>query len=434
MNVSIQNALSRRALLRGAGATLGLPFLEAMVPVSAAAGVAGRVSAAPQRFAFFYIPNGVVQDAWHPQAVGRGFEFTPSLKPLEGLRDHLNVFTGLDREFRGGTGVHAQAACSWLTSSPPSEALEGGFPTNKTLDQHLADHLGGETLLKSVELSCNNHGNARETKHFETISWLGPGQATTPEKDPRRVYNHMFGTPDPRDRKLLDLVWSDAKRLRGRLGVGDRDKLDHYIDSVRSVETRIERAEAAAAERGKLPLDAPDVEPEDRGEYIRLMGDLLVLAFQQDVTRVATMLVDPERWDTPRYYHGIFDKPQNHHVLTHTKGDEAKDRLQKIDTFHAAQFAYVLKRMAEIREGDGSLLDHSCLVLGSGMGDGRVHDYNNLPVITAGGLGGRLRTGEHHRFEGKVPVANLWLSLLHAAGVEREDFADSTGALDGIIV
>ena len=430
MNLNISQPLSRRAVLKGAGVTLGLPFLEAMIPASARA--ASVVSSAPQRFAFIYIPNGVVQDAWHPKQAGRRFDLTPSLKPLEGVRDHINLFTGLDREFRGGTGVHAQAACTWLTSSPPSEALEGGFPTNKTLDQMLAESLGKETLLPSIELSCNNHGNARETKHFETISWYGPGHATTPERDPRAIYNRLFGTPDPTGRQLLDLVWGDAKQLRNKLGGDDRDKLDHYIESVRSVEERIGRAEEAAAKRGTLSIHAPDEEPEDRGAYIRLMGDLMVLAFQQDVTRVATLLIDPERWDTPRFYHGVFDKPQNHHVLTHTKGDEAKDNLQKIDHFHVEQFAYVVGKMSEIREGNGTLLDNSCVVLGSGMGDGRVHDYNNLPVVQAGKLGGRLATGFHHKFEDKVPLANLWLALLQGAGVERESFADSTGVLSEI--
>ena len=163
------------------------------------------------------------------------------------------------------------------------------------------------------------------------------------------------------------------------------------------------------------------------------MGDLIAIAFQQDLTRVATLLIDPERWDTPRMYHGLFDSPQNHHVLTHTKGDEAKEKLQKIDQFHVEQFAWLVKRLNEIPEGDGTLLDNCLISMGSGMGDGRVHDYNNLPVVTAGGLGGSVRTGRHYAFEGKVPLANLWLTMLRSAGIEAERFADSTEVIKEIL-
>ena len=173
--------------------------------------------------------------------------------------------------------------------------------------------------------------------------------------------------------------------------------------------------------------------PGERGEYIRLMGDLIVLAFQQDLTRVATLLIDPERWDTPRMYHGVFDSPENHHVLTHTKGDEAKDKLRKIDRFHVEQYAYLVKRLSEIEEGDGTLLDHSLVSLGSGMGDGRVHDYNNLPVITAGRLGGGFKPGSHYRFDGKVPLANLWLTMLQSVGAEVDAFADSTAPIAEVL-
>lgn len=419
--------MSRRTLLRGLGVSLGLPLLDAMMPARAAA------NAAPPRVAFFYIPNGVVQDAWHPAQAGRDFDFTPSLQPLAGFRGELNVFTGLDREFRGGTGVHAQAACAWLTSSPPSEALDGGFPTNITVDQIIAKKIGARTLLPSLELSTNNHENARETKHFETVSWLAPGYAAAPEKNPRQVYQWLFGKPNPRDRALLDLVLADAKRLRGRLGGGDRAKLDEYLESVRSVESRIERAEQAAAQRAAVPIGAPDGIPDDRREYLKLMGDLIVLAFQQDITRVATMLIDPERWDTPRMYDGVFDKPQNHHVLTHTKGDEAKAKLEQIDLFHVRHFAHVVQRMASIREGEGTLLGNSMVCLGSGMGDGRVHNYNDVPLVTAGRLGGRLRAGEHRRYEGKKPLADFWLALLHALEIDRPSLADSTGVLTDVL-
>lgn len=430
MNILRNQALSRRTFLRGAGASLGLPLLEAMVP--------GRLTAAapvtPKRVGFFYLPNGVVQDAWHPTQVGKDFELPRSLQPLSGVRDKLSVFTGLDREFRGGTGVHAQAACSWLSSSPPSEALDGGFPTNITLDQLIAKNVGTSTLLPSLELSTNSHTNSRETKYFETVSWIAPGYAATPEKNPREVWHRLFGKPNPKDKSLLDLVLTDAKRLERNLGSTDRSKLEEYLDSVRSVESQIEKATAAAETRSQPPIPQPNGIPKRRDDYLRLMGDLTVLAFQQDITRVTTMLVDPERWDTPRFYDGVFDEPQNHHALTHTKGEEAKEKLRKIDHFHVEQFAYMVEKMAATPEGDGSLLDSCALTLGSGMGDGRIHDYNDLPVVIAGDLGGSLKTGQHWKFGDHQPLANLWMAMLQGMDVKCERFADSTGVLKDVLV
>lgn len=431
MNIHTRKPLSRRTWLRGGGAFLGLPLLDAMLPRKVSAATEG---ATPRRAAFLYIPNGVVQDAWHPTGAGRDFALPPSLAPLQNLRSELSIFTGLDREFRGGTGVHAQAACSWLSSSPPSEALDGGFPTNVTLDQLLAQAVGKETPIPSLELSCNNHTNSRETKYFETVSWLAPGYASTPEKDPAEVWQRLFAKPNPKDKNLLDLVLEDAKRLKSKVGSGDQSKLDEYLDSVRTVEARIEKAADAAEERGEPPVPKPGGIPARRDEYIRLMGDLIVLAFQQDITRVSTLLIDPERWDTPREYHGVFRDPQNHHVLTHTKGDEAKEKLQKIDHFHVQQYAYLLEKLRNTREGEGTLLDQCAITLGSGMGDGRVHDYNNLPVLIGGGLGGRLKKGEHWKFEGHRPVADLWMALMQGMNVELDRFADSTGVLKDVLV
>jgi hypothetical protein len=417
-------SLSRRALLRGGGAALALPFLDAMRPAFAKSVVP------PKRFAWVYVPNGVVQDAWHPTTAGKDWEITPSLEPLAPFRKHLNVFTGLDREFRGGTGVHAQAGCCWLTSSPPTEALDGGFPVNTSLDQVIARKIGRDTLLPSLELSCNDHTNQKETKYFENIAWYGPGYAANVQKNPRDVFDRLFGKPDPRIHSVLDAVLADAHRMNQRLGGADKAKLAEYLDSVRDVEKQLHKAETHAARDEKPPVPRPTGIPDDRGRYIRLMIDLIALAFQQDLTRVATLLIDPERWDTPRMYHGVFDSPQNHHVLTHTKGDEAREKLKKIDRFHCEQFAYLVKRFSEIEDGRDTLLDHSLVTYGSGMGNGRIHDYNDLPILTAGHLGGTIATGQHHMFANKAPVANLWLTQAKKAGVELDAFADSKTAVE----
>ncbi len=421
-------ALSRRTLLRGTGVALALPWLDAMRPA-----IAGpRGGETPKRFAWVYIPNGVVQDAWHPSKVGADWQMTPSLEPLAPFREQLNVFTGLDREFRGGTGVHAQAGCCWLTSSPPTQALDGGFPVNTSLDQLIARQVGQDTLLPSLELSCNDHANQKETRYFENISWYGPGYAASVQKSPRHVFDRLFGKPDPRVQSVLDAALSDARRLEQTLGSADKARLGEYLESVRSVEKQIEKAQRHSSNTTLLRFERPSGKPDDRGEYLRLMMDLIVIAFQQDLTRVATLVIDPERWDTPRMYHGVFENAQNHHVLTHTKGDEAKEKLKKIDHFHVSQFAYLLKRMSEISEGEGSLLDNSLLTFGSGMGNGTVHDYNDLPILTAGGLGGAFKTGRHHRFE-KTPVANLWLTVAQSAGIETDAFADSSGNLSEVV-
>lgn len=344
----------------------------------------------------------------------------------------FNIFTRLDRDFRGGTEVHAQAGCCRLTSSPPTEALDGGFPTNTSLDQLISRRIRQGTLHPSLELSCNDHTNQKETRYFEAISWYGPGYAANVQKNPRDVFDRLFGKPDPKIHSVLDAVLADARRLDRKLGSGGRDKLGEFLASIRDVETRIQRAEVHATKSKKPPVSRPQGVPDNHGQYIRLMADMIAIAFQQDLTRVATLVIDPERWDTPRMYHGVLDSPQHHHVLTHTKGGEAKEKLAKIDRFHVERFAYLVRRLGEMKDRDGRLLDNCLLTFGSGMGNGTVHDYNDLPIVTAGGLCGKFATGNHYRFDSKVPVANLWLSMAQQAGVEVDNFADSTGTISEV--
>ncbi|MEM9701441.1 MAG: DUF1552 domain-containing protein, partial [Planctomycetota bacterium] len=274
--------LHRRTLLRGAGAAIALPWLEAMAPAAGTA-AAKLTSAAgpPPRLAWVYIPNGVVRDAWHPQTAGPNWETTASLAPLARFREHVNVFTGLDREFRGGTGVHAQAGCCWLSSSPPSEALDGGFPTNATLDQIIAGTIGRQTPVRSLHLSCNDHANQKETRYFESVSWRGPGNAAPSQKDPKQVFERLFGKPDRSADSVLDVVRADARRLRASLGRPDRETVDGYLDSVRDLEKRIARAADRPAEPEPELRKRVAAVPEDRGEYLRLMNDLMVAAFRQ---------------------------------------------------------------------------------------------------------------------------------------------------------
>ena len=408
--------ITRRHFLRGAGITLGLPFLETLAKAAPAP--------QPRRFAFIYTPNGYNQAAFLPKTTGAGWELTPTLEPLAKLREHIAIVTGLDRQFVSGTGVHAQCGSCWLTSSAPQETLDGGFPTNTTLDQLIAREIGSNTLLPSLELSCNDFTDNKETRYYECVSWYGPGYAANVEKNPRAVFQRLFGKPDAdASRSILDAVLADAKSLNARLGRADQAKLGEYLDSVRATERRIQMAEKIAGSMKPPVLAEPAGIPESRHEYLRLQAELFVLAFQNDLTRVASLVVDPERWDSPRMFDGLFDKPQNHHVLTHTKGDEAKASVAKIDRYHVEFYAHVVERLQA-----ADLLDSTTLVMGSGISDGDQHKYADLQVLLAGG---GLKGGHYH-YEGKRPLADLWLTLARQAGVKQPRFADSTGTLDGL--
>lgn len=416
---------SRRQFLRAAGVTLALPFLPSL---NWRAFGQAAVKPSPQRFAFIYTPNGYHQKTLLPTKLAAGLnplELTPALEPLSAVKSEVTFVTGLDRQFVPGTGVHAQCGSCWLTSSAPQETLDGGFPTNVSLDQIIAREIGRDTPLPSLELSCNDFPDNKETKYFESISWYGPGYAANTEKNPRNLFRRLFGQArgDATQRSVLDTVLAEATSLRSRLGREDQQKLDEYLTSVRETERRIQLAEKSAARIGKPPLPEPVGIPEQRDDYLRLMSDLMVYAFALDLTRVATLVVDPERWDSPRMFHGVFDKPQNHHVLTHTKGDEAKEKLTQIDRFHMAFFAHVVERL---RTSD--LLQTTTLVMGSGISDGDSHNYADLQVLLAGGTWKR----GHFHFEGKRPLADLWLTLAQQAGVKQERFADSTGALNAL--
>jgi len=413
---------SRRTFLRSAAGVLALPWLESLCRADVIA------DSLPKRFAFIYTPNGYNQHTFLPKTTGPDWELPTALEPLADLREQVSLITGLDREFVPGTGVHAQCGSCWLTSSAPQETLDGGFPTNVTLDQLIARRIGSDTPLPSLELSCNDFTNNKETKYFESISWYGPGHAAKAEKNPRAVFQRLFGKPDGDvlNRSVLDKVHADAKRLAGRLSGTDRDKLNEYLESVRQTERRIQLAEAAAARIKEPPLPEPTGIPEKRGDYLRLMGDLIVHAFHLDLTRVATLVVDPERWDSPRMFHGVFDSPQNHHVLTHTKGDEAKAKITEIDRFHVALYAYVIEQLKSIPEANGTLLDSCCIAMGSGISDGDKHNYADLQVLLGGGLTPQVG---HQHHSGRRPLADLWLTLAHRAGLPLQRFADSTGVL-----
>ena len=425
--------ISRRTVLRGIGASIALPWLEAMSTAASLGATSGATTAAgalgpPKRLAFMYIPNGVVGSKWFPEKTGQDFDLPESLQPLSELKKDITIVSGLNRTYLTGE-PHSQAGSCWLTSALPNERADGVTAIDTTLDQVIARKLSGATPFPSLEISCNTFVNNMEPKIFDAISWYGPGFDAKSTNDPHKLFKRLFGESQPLKQSVLDTVTSDAKRINRTLGVEDRRKLDEYLTSIRAVEQQMLRQFQSKGKIGEVDFKVPDPVPVRRREYIRLMGDLMVLAFQTDQTRIATMMVGPERWQTPQLYEGVFEKPISHHVLTHDP--EQDDVVAKIDQFHVEQYAYLIERLKSIQEGEKTMLDNCSFVLGSGLGNGAKHSYEQLPLIVAGSGGGAFETGRHLKASKGTPLANLWLSMADNMGVKLERFADSTQRLQG---
>ena len=450
-------SISRRRFLAGVGgAVLSLPWLESF-PSSARAADPSAQDRPAQRLAFFYLPNGITRRGFFPGEGDRAlpkfagqnnvwrFEgqstpvgthpltFTPTLASLHGMRDKVSLITGLDREFQQGTDSHAQAASCFLTSVAPYEVENSAYPLARTLDHIAAEHIGKATPYPTLELSCNDHKNNIESIYFDNMSWYGTGHVAPSMRNPRKVYDRLFGTnSNDRHRDITDLALDSARHLRRRLGVADRQKFDEYIEAIRAIETRMDRIESMRSELQAAEIERPE-EHLPRNEYIQLMGDLLVTALQVGVTNVGTLMVGPERWTTPTNWEGILDKPHSHHGMTHAPQNHLEDLL-KLDKYHVSVFARLIERMDGIEEAGGTtLLDNTIFTLGAGMGDGTTHQYNDLPLVVAGGRSAGLQLGRHVHCKPGTPLANLWLTVLHAMGVERERYADSNGTMSEIV-
>lgn len=425
----MRRALHRRTILRGCGAALALPFLEVMQ--TTAHGV--QQTQAPKRAAFFYVPNGVVQSSWHPVDDGVGFQLSPTLEPLAPVRNKIALYSHLDRVKVAGTDGHAQASTCWLSSAAPDELSPAGYPLKTTLDQMIAAETGKHTPFRSLELSCNPYQDNKESVYFDNISWYGHGHVARSMRDPQRVFNRLFAVKDDAgQRSVLDLVLADARSLRPELGNTDRRKLDEYMDSVRVVEQQIARLQDRQAEVDKLQPQAPKIPwtALRRDEYIQLMGDLMILALQTDLTRVASLMVAPERWSTPQTVHGLFDEPILHHSWTHQQDNpNVRAQLAQLDRYHVQQFTQLVQKMDAIQEGDATLLENMVFVFGSGLSSGKTHVYSDLPIVIAGSGQGAIRTNTHVRSAEGTPVANLWLALAQTMGVPVQRYGDSTEAL-----
>lgn len=447
--------LPRRTFLKGLGTSIALPLLEAMAsPLKLLAAGAGGAPAAvpgrPLRMAFLYVPNGANMEDWTPQAEGTDYELPSILQPLSGLRSEFQVVSGLahQKAFANGDGAgdHARASATFLTGCQARKTAGADIKVGISVDQVAASQVGRRTRLPSLELSCDKGivagacDSGYACAYQFHISWRGESTPNPVETNPRHVFDRLFGNGQAREmsatrqvrdeqqKSVLDFALEDAKSLRAKLGRTDQRKLDEYLTSVRELEQRIEDAHRFETQ---LPdYLRPDGIPETYEKHLRLMMDLLILAFQTDTTRIATFMLAHDGSNRPYPFIGI---SEGHHDLSHHEGKaEKKAKISRINTFHMTQFAYFLEKMKSIREGEASLLDNSMVVYGSGIADGNRHNHDNLPVILAGGGGGSLQPGRHYRLRDRVPMTNLYLSMLDRMGVKAEQLGDSTGRLQGI--
>lgn len=437
------HTLSRRTVLRGLGLAVSLPWLEAMGPRSLAADGTGL----PNRMAFVYVPNGKNMADWTPKTEGAEFDLPPILQPLAPVKDRLLVLTGLTadkaRAHGDGGGDHARALAAFLTGTHPRKTDGTDIRNGISVDQVAAAQLGSETRLPSLEIGCEqgamagNCDSGYSCVYSSTMAWRSATQPLPKEVNPKNVFERLFGNVSDDDRRkrderrksVLDFVLEDSRDLRARLGANDVRKLDEYFSSIRDIEQRIERA--ARLPEAKAPdMAKPAGIPGSYEEHIRLMCDLLVLAFRTDVTRVGTFVVANEGSNKP---YPFIQVSEGHHDLSHHGNDPAKKaKIRDINTFHVRQLAYLLTKLRDIPEGDGTLLDHCMIAYGSGNSDGNAHNHDDLPILLAGGGCGTLKTGRHLRFSKETPLTNLWVSLLERMRIRGFTLGDSTGGLTGL--
>jgi hypothetical protein len=425
--------LSRRAMLRGAGVTLALPLLDAMQP-RAARGAA--VEAPPKRLVFIYASTGVAVPSWTPQGEGASYQLSPTLDNLADFKDDFLVLSGLDhrREDRA-SNEHDMASSTLLSTAPIGQRDRATYATGISVDQVVAAKIGDRTRLPSLELGCDADSSRI---HISNVSWRGPGLPMGREFRPRQAFARMFGDPraDAHRRSILDFVLEGASRLQADLGARDRQKLDEYFEAIRAIEKRI-----AAAERHGRDITPPNVQlpegvPGDFSEHLKLMADLLVLALESDVTRVATFMFANESDDHAFPQLGI---PEGHHTLSHYNPDTPEGqaqlvKLQKVDEFYIDHFRYLLQKLKKSRENAGSLLDNCLMVYASGLSYPNKHSRIDIPVLLAGRGGGTLDPGRHVRHPAGTPFSNLLLSLLDRMDVPLPRISDSTGRLGGLTV
>ena len=430
-----KTSLSRRAVLRGMGASLALPFLDAMVPAATAL---ARTSAAPtMRFGAVFIPMGERPGFWTPKTTGAGFELSPILKPLEGLRDSLVVVSNCDRP-SGGT--HAVSTATWLTGSSPKRTEAEDFLAGISLDQVVAQKIGRDTVFPSIEISTEDQAGyigacdvGYSCAYMSTIAWKGPTTPLPMERNPRVVFERLFGRPGTvaervqrmkGDQSILDSVREDVASLERDLGSRDRVRLTEYLDHVREIEQRIERAEKQANSDIAIP-PAPVGIPPTFEEHVHLMFELMAVAYETDLTRVFTFMMNREASQLVFPNLGI-NEPW-HHISHHGNKPDQIEAHAKVNLYHAGLLAKFLERLQKTADGDGSLLDHSLVLYGSGMGNGNVHAADHLPTLLVGGAAGAMKGNRHVVAPERTPNGNMLLSVAEKMGVNMDSFGSSTG-------
>ncbi|MEX2262238.1 MAG: DUF1552 domain-containing protein [Bryobacteraceae bacterium] len=441
-------SISRRTLLRGAGVGLGLPWLEAMAPSSALASTGAPAN--PVRMAMLYMPNGVNTNEWSPRGAGRDFTLSPTLEPLQDLKDQVVVLSNLwNAASKGGDGHYVKEAailtCTTIKKTPGADLGNG-----VSMDQVAAQRAGDRTPLPSLELGVTPVAIGVDavvgyTRVYGShIAWSNPVTPLAREINPRSVYERLFrassgpqGNSAKMDGLLLDRVLGDARRLRAQVGSEDRARLDEYLSLMRSLEERIERAGSATrtAWKARVPLDPkalPTDRPADHAEHVRLMMDMIATAFQTDTTRICTFMFGNAVSNVSfRFLEGV---SAGHHDVSHHQKDPDKLRqYQLVNRWHIEQYAYLLRKLKGMKEGDSTVLDNSMVLFGSALSDGQRHDPHKLPLVLGGRGGGRIHAGQHLVYSEDSPLANLYVSMLDAFGTPVERFGDSTGHLPGLL-
>ncbi len=436
--------ISRRTVLRGAGVTLALPWLEAMMPA------ATTNPAMPVRMAFLYMPNGVNTSAWAPQGVGRDFQLSPTLAPLAEFKDKIIVAQNLWNEASKDGDGHYVKEAAILTSTRISKTLGEDLNCHGvSMDQVAAQRAGDQTPLPSLELGISPEATGVDLAVGYTrvygchVAWSGPTTPLAREINPRSVYERLFRASGPQsssakqDTLLLDRVLGQARDLRAQVGTADRRRIDEYMSIVRGLEERTQRASSGRSTwKPKVPLNSaptPPEEPKDYAEHVRLMLDMIALAFQSDTTRISTFMFGNAVSNVSfRWLDGV---TAGHHDNSHHSNDPEKlKQYQLINKWYIAQYAYLLRKLQEAKEGEGSVLDNSAIIFASALSDGNSHNPHKLPVVVGGKAGGRIHSGQNLVFPEDTPLSNLWVSMLSAFGTPVERFADSTGPLPGILV
>ncbi len=440
--------IPRRTVLRGLGAAISLPLLEAMFPFSA---FAQSLKMKPTRMAFIFAPNGVDIANWTPTAEGALGALPSILQPFDPIKGKVNVLSGLAQHnafaLGDGPGDHARSTATWLTGVHVKKTAGSDIEAGLSADQVAAQQIGMSTRFPSLEIGCERGAQAGDCDsgyscaYSSSISWRGPSTPNAKEVNPRLVFERLFGAGTPEDAEsrarrekyrlsILDMVSEDASKLRGQLGQRDQKKVDEYLTGVREIERRLQSLESKQVNQALEGAVRPTGIPADFGEHIRLMGDMMILAFQADLTRVCTFMLAND--GSNRSYPMIGVSEGHHDMSHHGKQPDKLEKKQRIDRFHAEQVAYVLRKMDSIKELDGTLLDNSMVVYGAGISDGDRHNHDDLPILMAGRAGGSLKTGRHVVYPHNTPMNNLFLSMLDKVGCRMDQLGDSTGKLQGL--